>query len=104
MLALGSKKLLAMQRQFLFSLIEWEVALGSTITFKEQQKAFCKMLKNYKISKFHEINFKILHHILATPQLIAHIRGSKGLQWCHWCGEVANINHILLECTETDRA
>ncbi len=99
----GSKKLLTLQRHFVISLTAWEVALGSLITFEEQQRAFHQMLKNCKVSKFHEINFKILHHILATPQLIAHIRGSKGLQWCHLCGEMANINHILLDCTETNK-
>ncbi len=102
-LALGSKKLLTVQRQFLVSLMGWEVALRSPITFEEQQKAFYWMLKHCRVSKFYEINFKILHCILATPQLIAHIKGSKGLQWDHWCGEVANINHILLNYTETNK-
>ncbi len=77
--------------------------MGLAITFEEQQKTFHQMLKNCRVSKFHEINFKILHCTLAMPQLIAHIKGSKGLQWCHWCGEVANINYILLDCTETNQ-
>ncbi len=60
------------------------------------------MLHQCKITKFFEINFKILHHILATPALIAKIRKNEQLECCHWCGEKADLNHILLDCVSSD--
>ncbi len=77
--------------------------MGETISFEEQQLAFKQMLKKCKITKFFEANFKILHHILATPALIAKIHNSKGLCSCQWCGEVTNIDHILVQCVETNQ-
>ncbi len=76
--------------------------MGEKISFEEQQLAFKQMLKKCKITKFFDVNFKILHRILAIPALIVKIQGSNGLCSCQWCSEVANIDHILVHCVETN--
>ncbi len=67
------------------------------------QAIFEWMLLACKISKFQEINFKILAQILATPKIIAKVKGADNLQWCIWCGEMASLEHILLNCCETKK-
>ena len=96
-----AKGLLHVERQHLFDLVQWEVRLG-IIDFPMQQMAFKMMLHQCKITKFFEINFKIFHCILATPALIAKIRKDKQLEHCYWCGERADLNHILLECASSN--
>ncbi len=56
------------------------------------------MLKKCKISKFFEVNSKIIHQILATPALISKIRKDKNISKYLWCGGLANIDHIFLVC------
>ena len=51
---------------------------------------------------FYDVNFKILHRILATPAIVAKIKGSKSLQKCQWCDGIANIDHILVHCIVTN--
>ena len=50
-----------------------------------------------KIHKFKEVNFKIIHGILATPFLISKIRKNPELAKCFFCGEKAKLGHILLK-------
>ncbi len=76
----------------------WELALGTHLELIDVWRSYKFMLKKCKISKFFEVNFKILHRILATPALISKIRNDKNLSKCLWCGEVANIDHLFLMC------
>ncbi len=64
---------------------------------------FKHLVQKYKISKLHDCNYKILYKILATPAIIAGIRKQPSLQDCIWCGQRANINHILVHCPETQK-
>ncbi len=59
------------------------------------------MIHHCKINKFCEVNFKILHHILATPSLIVKIRKDPILTLCFHYGALADINHTLLNCNAT---
>ncbi len=59
------------------------------------------MLACCKITKFWEVNFKILARILATPVVIAAANKSPEMIWCKWCGDRANIDYILLHCPFT---
>ena len=64
-------------------------------------KLFKHNLQKCRINKLQEVNFKIIHWILATPAVISKVRGSPRLATCGWCGDYANIDHILLRCLET---
>ncbi len=64
-------------------------------------KLFKHNLQKCRINKLREVNFKIIHWILATPAVISKVRGSLKLATCGWCGEYTNIDHILLTCLET---
>ena len=68
------------------------------------QAIFHHMLVACKITKFHEINFKILSRILVTPKILSKIKGEENLQWCAWCGELASLEHILLSCEHTKKS
>ncbi len=67
----------------------------------ESSTVFCNMLTHCKITKLWEVNFKILSRILATPVVIAAANKSPEMIWCKWCGDRANIDHILLHCPFT---
>ena len=67
----------------------------------ECEHIFKRMLLNCKISKFHKVNYKILAQILATPKIIAKVRGQENIAWCAWCGHLGTLEHILLHCKET---
>ncbi len=66
-----AKSLLRTQRQHFVDIHKWELVLKEVITFDQQLRSYKSMLKKYKVSKFHEVNFKILHRILAMPTIIA---------------------------------
>ncbi len=87
--------------QSLISLSPWEVTLGHEILFEHKQRSFLEMIHHCKINKFYEVNFKILHCILATPSLVAKIRKDPTLAQYFYCGALADINHILLNYTIT---
>ena len=76
----------------------WELALGTQLELADVWKSCKFMLKKCKILKFFEVNFKILHCILATPALISKIRKDNTLAKCFWCGEEASIDHLFLKC------
>ena len=63
-------------------------------------KLFKQNLQKCKINKFHDINFKIIHRILATPVLISRVWKCPKLAKCWCCGGLANIDHILIDCPQ----
>ena len=97
-----AKKLLLVERQHLVSLTKWEIILEQTISFDEQQQAFHNMIHVCKINKFKEVNFKIIHGILATPFLISKIRKNPELVKCFLYGEKADLAYVLLCCQWTE--
>ncbi len=94
----GYKKLLQIECHKMINYMAWELALGTQLELVDIWKSCKFMLKKCKISKFFEVNFKILHLILATPALISKIRKDNTLAKCLWCGEEANIDHLFLKC------
>ena len=54
-----------------------------------------------KITKFQEVNFKILAQILATPKILAMVKNQDNIHWCMWCGAEGTLEHIILCCPET---
>ncbi len=94
----GSKKLLQVEHNRMINYTVWELALGTHLKLIDVWRSYKFMLKKCKILKFFEVNFKILHQILAILALISKIRKDKNLTKCLWCGEVANINHLFLKC------
>ena len=73
------------------------------ISIGECQVIFKLMLKSCKYSKLHEVNFKILAWVLLMPKILAKIREKSSLVNCCWCGEEANLEHIILMCKLTRR-
>ena len=61
------------------------------------EQIFCRMLCSCKITKFWDVNFKILLCILATPKIISKICGEDNIHYCAWCGCDATLEHILLQ-------
>ena len=59
------------------------------------------MLVKCKITKFWEVNYKILTQILAKLVVIAAVHKNPILAKCHWCQDRANIDHILVHCVYT---
>ncbi len=59
------------------------------------------MLVACKVTKFWQINYKILSRILATPKIIAAVCNAENLQWCVWFGALGTLEHILLDCKHT---
>ncbi len=96
-----TKKLLQIQCQKIISLSNWYLVLQSQLAWDDCMKLFKHNLQKCRINKFQEVNFKIIHRILATLAVISKVRGSPVLATCGWCGEYANIDHILLTCPET---
>ncbi len=98
------KKLLKIQRQAFVSLEKWELSLGHKISPNETFAGFKNLLCWCKVNTFWEVNFKILHRILATLKVISHTCHDPAVAKCHWCPMVeANINPILLSCLEAER-
>ncbi len=67
------KSVLVLQRQHYTDVHKWELVLKEPVPFDYLLKAFKSMLKKCKISKFHEVNFKIIHRVLATLTIIARV-------------------------------
>ena len=65
------------------------------------EKIFHCMLITCKITKFKEVNYKILSRILLTPKMLSRIVTEPELQWCVWCGAEASLEHILLTYLST---
>ena len=69
-----AKKLLLIEYQTIVNLSGRELSLGLNIGFDEQQQAFHNMIHNCKYTKFLEVNFKMMHHILLTPCILAKMK------------------------------
>ena len=83
------------------SLSKWEYNLGlMPLECNEKETIFILMSKKCRITKFQEVNFKILSRILLTPAVLSVIKTDPSISFYHWCGEQANIDHILLDCVE----
>ncbi len=67
----------------------------------ECEQIFQWMLVSCKITKFRDINFKILARILVMPKILASIHKEENITWCAWCGMEGSLEHILLDCPET---
>ena len=82
--------------------MNWEKALDMMPLEKPYcESIFRHMLVACKVTKFWQINYKILSRILATPKVISAVQGAENLQWCIWCGALGTLEHILLACPKT---
>ena len=80
-------------------LVGWECALEiMPMTTDESKTVFHDMLVYCKVNKFLEIKYKILTRILVTSAVLSVIHRNPALSKSGYCGERANIEHILLEC------
>ncbi len=95
------KKLLQQQRQTFVSMAKWEISIGESILWDESLLSFNHLLKQCKLTKFREFNFKMLHRILATPVVISMIWKVVSIALCSWCGSRTDIDHILLTYPNT---
>ncbi len=78
-----SKELLRISVLTVLSLSKWEHILGlMPLEHKEKETIFVSMLKKCRITKFQEINFKILSRILLMPAVLSVIKSG----FCYWCG------------------
>ncbi len=64
----------------------------------ESEVIFQRNITDCKISKFKEINYKILSRTLVTPKIVSKIRQADNLRWCAWYQSEASLGHILLQC------
>ncbi len=104
LLLLVMKCVLHSETSQILDLNKWCQFLGMVpLEVLECEHIFYRMLVSYKITKFCTTNFKILACILTTPRIIAGIRKADNLIWCAWCGNVASLEHVLLDCVETKR-
>ncbi len=67
------KKLLKIQRQKIVNLTNWSLVLHEQLQWDDCMKLFKQNLYKYRINKLCEVNFKIIHRILATPAVISKI-------------------------------
>ncbi len=67
----------------------------------EAKQIFQHILVSCKITKFYEVNFKILSRILAIPKVVAKVQNTKNISWCAWYGSLGSLEHILLNYPET---
>ena len=91
-----AKALLKSHATTMLNLSKWYTffeLLPSSVVADE--KVFTAMLVNCKITKFRDVNFKILSRILLTPKLLATMKKEEILSVCVWCGDVASLEHIL---------
>ncbi len=65
------------------------------------EKIFHHILVVCKITKFKEVNYKILSRILLMLKLLSRIVTKPELQWCVWCGVEASLEYILLTYPST---
>lgn len=96
-LLLQMKQLLHTNCSQALSLTYWETKLNILpMEPNEWKKIFSQMLKKCKVTKFWDINFKILSRILATPVVLSSLHSTPDKKNCFVCGERAGLEHILL--------
>ncbi len=69
----------------------------------EKRKVFHWILTRCKITKFWDVNYKILVRILATPVVLNAVNPETGTPNCVEYGAIAGISHILLSCVATKK-
>ncbi len=86
-LILRSKLLLQSQSSSVLPLLEWTRYFHMVpLEVPHIEKIFHCMLVVCKITKFKEVNYKILSQILLMPKMLSRIVTEPDLQWCVWCG------------------
>ncbi len=96
-----SKSLLCANNSEILSLTQWEVFFGLMPLSKgEKEMVFMHMLKKCPFSKFREVNFKILSHILISPKILAAIHKKPDISCCPWCSGQGTLEHYLFSCTK----
>ncbi len=97
-----SKTLLQMQSTNVLRLTKW-LEFFNMVPFEipQLEAIFYHMVVGCKITKFKEINYKILSQILLTPKILSCMKGIPTLNRCAWCGAVASLEHILFTCKFT---
>ncbi len=95
LLLLQSKNLLTDACSTKLDMFYWEQHLNVIALTQQDKKAiFIRMLKKCKVTKFWEINYKILARILATPVVLAAVLGDVSMMYCSFCGVVFCITLI----------
>ncbi len=93
------KELLLQSLSSMLSLTNWEIYFELIpMSLPTMQVIFRRMLQACKYTKFREINFKILAHILLTPKILFIVKADQVLAVCHWYGAIGTLEHILLDC------
>ena len=100
--SIQAKALLSQASEAPLSLEYWEKKLNIPPLSREDKiKVFHVMLVKCKITKFWDVNYKILARILATPVVLHAVNFRGGSANCIEYGAVAGISHILLHCPAT---
>ena len=72
LLVIQMKALMTMHTSLVLDLSYWERKLQILpMEFSEKKIIFSQMLQKYKVTKFWDVNYKILMHILATTVVLA---------------------------------
>ena len=94
-----AKSLLITASSQMLSLAKWDLFFGCMPSSKpEKQMIFQRMLHRCKISKFREVNFKLLVHILLSLKVLLKVWNIPRMAKCPWCGEISNIEHMMFVC------
>ncbi len=83
-----------------FGVLEWKLNIPP-LSSEEKTKVFHNMLVHCKVTKFWDVNYKILSRILATPVVLCTVNPNLRTLFCVECGVVVDISHILLTCVAT---
>jgi endonuclease/exonuclease/phosphatase family metal-dependent hydrolase len=76
--------------------------LSNKWNIKTEEAEIWKDLKNIKNNKLQEFIWKIIHNRIKCGEFFKHIPNWEEKQFCQ-CGKVESIEHILLECEETEQ-
>ena len=102
LLLLQMKSLLLMHSTTVLDLSYGEKRLQIVpLELSDKKKVFTQMLHKCKVTKFWDVNFKVLSRILATPVVLASVNPGCGSNMCSFCGEWAGLKHIMLHCPAT---
>ncbi len=66
----------------------------------EVQLVFMRMLEQCRISKFREVNFKILVRILLMLKILSKMKKDLTLSSCPWCNNEGMLEHVMFACSE----
>ena len=100
--SMQAKALLSQASEAPLSLEYWEKKPNiPPLSWEDKTKVFCVILVKCKITKFWNVNYKILTRILATPVVLSAVNSRGGSANCIKCGAITGISHILLYCLAT---